>query len=342
VRPLYNDVPASTALVWIARNTTFGRLVECYSYLFGLPSVLMNENGPMIEVNQFRQKTGTSQGGEDGMLEAIFRELGIEKGVFVEFGAWDGKRYSNTWRLAANGWSGLYIEGDSARASECIKNTREFPEVHTHVGFVSLEDGERIDQLLAKYPSIRRDFDLLSIDIDSYDYWVWGDLTYEPNVVVIEYNPNWKDARTISYDRRYRFEETQYFGASCSAIASLGQHKRYDLVGWTPGLNMVFVKTELNRGRFRVVSTEEIATFDDVRPPAQFHTSTPAVFDIDPAMTWDEELTRSDRTILRITTERGLRFKLGLLFYRSRRRARRLLRLFKHACLKAKRIIGIR
>ena len=36
---------------------------------------------------------------------------------------------------------------------------------------------------------VPKEFDVLSIDVDSFDYWVWRSLTaYRPRVVVIEYN----------------------------------------------------------------------------------------------------------------------------------------------------------
>lgn len=42
-----------------------------------------------------------SQNGEDGIIEHIFEKLGINGGVLLEIGAWDGFYLSNT----ANIWS---------------------------------------------------------------------------------------------------------------------------------------------------------------------------------------------------------------------------------------------
>ena len=53
-----------------------------------------------------------SQDGEDGVIEEIFKRLSINKGTFVEFGAWDGKYLSNTFALLQKNWAGVYIEGD--------------------------------------------------------------------------------------------------------------------------------------------------------------------------------------------------------------------------------------
>ena len=43
-----------------------------------------------------------SQNGEDGILEEVFKRLGLDefnKFWVVEFGAWDGKHLSNTFNL---------------------------------------------------------------------------------------------------------------------------------------------------------------------------------------------------------------------------------------------------
>lgn len=56
-----------------------------------------------------------SQDKEDQWLDRNWSRLGLpDVGVFVEFGAADGEKFSNTWWLAkARGWSGLLCEPDS-------------------------------------------------------------------------------------------------------------------------------------------------------------------------------------------------------------------------------------
>src|ERR1700730_4072528 len=61
----------------------------------------------------------TSQSGEDGIIGKIFDLIGTTNKHCVEFGAWDGKRSSNTWALInQNEWSGILIEGNSVRFNE--------------------------------------------------------------------------------------------------------------------------------------------------------------------------------------------------------------------------------
>lgn len=51
-----------------------------------------------------------SQNGEDGIIEELFRRIGIEAKTCCEFGAWDGIYLSNCRRLIDQGWQTLFIE----------------------------------------------------------------------------------------------------------------------------------------------------------------------------------------------------------------------------------------
>ena len=131
-----------------------------------------------------------SQTGEDGIIQEIFRRLGRAEGWFVEFGACDGKWLSNTYNLLAHkNWQGVYIEADQGRYQELLKTRAAFPErLHTICALVGFEGEGKLGDLLATTP-IPKDFDLLSIDIDSYDWQVWNALEhYQPKVVIIECN----------------------------------------------------------------------------------------------------------------------------------------------------------
>lgn len=63
----------------------------------------------------------------DEIYEAVFGRRG--DGVFVEVGAFDGERYSNTSCLADVGWRGLYIEPVPLHAQICRDRHRRNPAV---------------------------------------------------------------------------------------------------------------------------------------------------------------------------------------------------------------------
>lgn len=179
-----------------------------------------------------------SQSGEDGIIEELCRRLGITTGWFVEFGAWDGKHLSNTYNLLSHhAWQGVHIEGDPKKYQDLLLTRAAFPErLHTLCAMVGFEGESKLDQLLARTP-LPRNFDLLSIDIDSYDWQVWHALTeYRPKIVVIEGNSELPPGVFQIHNPPTRI------GASFSSLLELGRSKGYQLVCHTG--NCIFVLNE--------------------------------------------------------------------------------------------------
>jgi len=181
-----------------------------------------------------------SLSGEDGILQKIFEVLPPGSRWCVEFGAWDGKKYSNTYHLMQQGWSGVFIEADSVKFRDLLKTFQGNPKAHCVNCFVNFE-GENSLQNLLKRTNIPRDFDLLSIDIDGNDYHIWESFhDYQPRVVVIEFNP------TIPSDVEFvqpRDMSVQQGSAPLSLI-KLGKAKGYELVCMTE-YNAIFVTASL-------------------------------------------------------------------------------------------------
>ena len=70
---------------------------------------MTNESIPLIN---FR-KNIFSQNGEDGIIEEVIKRLELKDLEVCEFGAWDGKHFSNTFNLVKNfNARAVYIEGD--------------------------------------------------------------------------------------------------------------------------------------------------------------------------------------------------------------------------------------
>ena len=95
------------------------------------------------------------------------------------------------------------------------------------------------------------EMDLLSIDIDGNDYWVWDVISViSPRVVVIEFNASLgpEKSLTVPYDPNFVCPEKHpsgwYHGAPLTALTRLGNKKGYTLTG-TNGVNAFFVKNEL-------------------------------------------------------------------------------------------------
>jgi len=208
---------------------------------------------PISDVTHYERRID-SQNGEDGIIEAIFAKIGTTNKYFVEFGSGNLSE-CNTRYLARWCWKGLWMD-----AQYVDRLGRVHQECVT---------AENIQALFQKY-QVPKAFDLLSIDIDGNDYWVWEAITdYHPRVVVIEYNSTIPptERKTIAYDPNYMWDgSTNYFGASLLALTHLGEEKGYTLVGCdSSGTNAFFVKRELARGRFVVNHVRTL-----YRPPSAF------------------------------------------------------------------------
>jgi hypothetical protein len=184
-----------------------------------------------------------SQNGEDGIITEIFRRIGEGSRVFVEIGASDGHE-NCTAALAEEGWSGAWIEGDDQK----VMDARAGVDSHQVAVMQAFVDRDSIVDVLRR-ASVPSDPDLLVIDIDGNDYWIWDTLAayYTPRVVVIEYNsvvgPRWH--WTMPYQADHRWEESARHGAGLAALVDLGERLGYRLVGCDSlGVNAFFVRSE--------------------------------------------------------------------------------------------------
>jgi hypothetical protein len=147
-----------------------------------------------------------SQHGEDEILAALFRKLGIEQGTCVEFGAYDGMHLSNTRMFVEQGWQAVLIEADAKRFEALSTGTCGFKDVTLVKRVVGFDAPDTLDEILAEAPWFpSRDFDLVSIDIDGCDYHVWEASKLTPKVVCIEMNPTFpNNAIFVRNDLRER------------------------------------------------------------------------------------------------------------------------------------------
>jgi hypothetical protein len=200
----------------------------------------------MINLNDYKRQVH-SQSGEDGIIEKIFEFLDIKNGWYCEFGAGDGNWISNTRKLREEGWKGVLIEGDDESFANLETNFGKHPDVSIIKSYVSCEKNESLDDLLSN-TNIPKDFDLLSIDVDGNDLWIWKSIKkYNPKVVVVEYNcdADPESSLTIKYDPSHRFCENNYYGATAGAFNKLAKEKGYKLVASTDGLNLFYCREDL-------------------------------------------------------------------------------------------------
>lgn len=176
------------------------------------------------------KKDVTSQGGEDGITEKIFAIIKDGDGWCVEFGAWDGKQYSNTWNLIQNkGWSGVVIEANPEKYKELVQTYSNNNKVTCINKFVNFELSDTLDDILSK-TQISKSFDLLAIDVDGNDYHIWESIThYKPKVIIIEFN------RSIPVDIEFIQPRNTKInqGSSLLSLYMLAKKKNYELIAIT-------------------------------------------------------------------------------------------------------------
>lgn len=210
---------------------------------------------PFIERREY------SQNGEDGIIAAIFAKIGTTNTYCVEFGVEDGLQCNCRYLLKHQGWTGLLMDGGewptTIQRQKQNNEQQTFP-LPTGEGqgegvYQEFITAENIESLFQKY-DVPPEFDLLSIDIDGNDYWVWQAITnFHPRVVIIEYNANKGPdvSVTIPYDPTFRWDGSDYQGASLKALESLGRIKGYTLVATDRnGVNAFFVLDALVPGNF--------------------------------------------------------------------------------------------
>ncbi|MBT4208234.1 hypothetical protein HOE22_07810 [Candidatus Woesearchaeota archaeon] len=205
-----------------------------------------------------------SKHGGDGLLLYIFSKIGISNRIFVEMGVEDG-RECNTANLSLNfGWNGLLIDANKEwmeSANLYYKTKLGNESVKTATCFVAVNN---INKLLLDNNFVG-EVDLLSIDIDSNDYWILDSITaVNPRVIVMEYNAAFGlNSVTIKHNPDFHYQETYkknplYFGASLKALVKLAKKKGYILVGCdTHGHDAFFVRSDVAKDKFVELSPEE-------------------------------------------------------------------------------------
>lgn len=202
-----------------------------------------------------------SQNGEDGLLLYIFSLIGTTNRTLVEFGFGDGKQCMAANLVKNFGFNGLMMDGNPMHVRLAKSFYKDFKNVRIEESFLTKENiNEKIESF-----GIKGEIDLLSVDIDGNDYWVWQAINViTPRVVVVEYNASFGQDRsvTVEYDSVFdRFQKNAsgwYHGASLRALESLGKEKGYALVGCdSRGVNAFFVKKNLLKDGLNVISSSE-------------------------------------------------------------------------------------
>ncbi|MEJ0076510.1 MAG: hypothetical protein WDO17_13860 [Alphaproteobacteria bacterium] len=209
-----------------------------------------------------------SQHDEDGIIQEILHRIGTASRTFIEIGVETGVE-CNTAKLLIEGWRGLWIEANAQACKAIGSSFADFLNDRRLTLQQSFVTAENINPLFQN-AGFKDEIDLLSIDIDFNDYWVWKAVkAVSPRIVVIEYNAGLHPplSVTVPYQPNRGGDGTNYFGASLEALVRLGREKGYRIVGCNiSGSNAFFVREDLCADRFLEPATAE----EHYEPPRHF------------------------------------------------------------------------
>ena len=207
-----------------------------------------------------------SQNGEDGILWYVFSLIGTINKKCVEICAGDGIQCNCANLIINHGWTGALFDCDPDNIERGKQFYSNHPDTSTFPpkliqAWITVEN---VNSLLISN-GINGEIDLLSLDIDGMDYWVWDAIdVISPRVVIAEIQAIWKcdQAVTVPYSDNFKTEYINgfgvYSGASLPAFVKLAKKKGYRLVGCQRyGFNVIFLRDDVGQDVLKEISPEE-------------------------------------------------------------------------------------
>ena len=163
-----------------------------------------------------------------GKLLDLFASVGTTNKVAVEIGG----AAPSVSAVLGPGWTAIRIDRQGGPGVLQANVTRE-----------------NVNVLLGA-ADVPEDCDLLTIDIDGNDYWVWQAILKNPlrnpRVVQIEYNALAPAQWEMPYDPEHVWDGSDWFGASLSSLIQLGAENGYLCVGCeAEGANAFFLRHDV-------------------------------------------------------------------------------------------------
>ena len=200
-----------------------------------------------------------SQNDEDGIINEIFKRIGVTTKEFIEFGVQNGLE-SNCHFLLHKGWKGLWIEGSAEYCKEISFRFRPVIK-NGNLRVVNAFITEKNINTIIKTKAFSTLPDFLSIDIDGNDWYIWNIISVcSPRVVCIEYNGKFPpDVEWVQpYNPKHVWYGSDWQGASLKSIEILGEKKGYQLVATNlNGVNAFFVRKDCIKDSFLKMHTAE-------------------------------------------------------------------------------------
>lgn len=183
----------------------------------------------------FKSKESNSQFGEAEIIAYIFKHIAPTNKYFVDIGAgfYGHGIMSNTNDLLQTGWQGIKIDAENK------------DDLTIHKLYVTPEN---IVPFMQEH-SVPYGFDLLCIDIDSFDLDILEAVVpeYKPRVICTEYNGTLDTSISIKlkYEEGYIWDETNKYGYSFGAAVKFCNKYGYKIIFNHVNQNLFIVRSDV-------------------------------------------------------------------------------------------------
>ena len=210
----------------------------------------------LLELQQLALMANTdndsSWAGERTALEKIVRELDIFKGFVVDIAASDGYTQSCTLGLfGLEGWAGLAVEMDAAKFYKLAYIYSKFE--NARLARTRVTPSNVVDLLKAN--EVPNNFDVLNLDIDSYDLYVIKSMLlgeFRPKIITMEINEKIPSGIyfTVNFDEEHYWQGDHFFGCSIDAATEVVKEFGYILLKVQYN-NAIFIRSDIAFSKFQ-------------------------------------------------------------------------------------------
>lgn len=230
---------------------------------------LLRTKAPLPRFDEVGFRT-FSQFDEDGILHYIFSLIGTTNRRAVEACAGVGFECNAANLIVNHGWDAMLIDGseENCKVSWQFYTTRSDTQITPPKIVHSWIEPETIDGIVTGN-GFTGEIDLLTIDLDGIDYWIWKNITsINPRLVVVEYQPWWKadEPYTVKNIKGYWYPNLAeklpaYVGCSLGAYVNLAREKGYRLIGCNRNqLNAFFLRNDIAADIFPEIPATDCLT----------------------------------------------------------------------------------
>ncbi len=209
-----------------------------------------------------------SENFEDGILLYIFSRIGTTNRKCVEIGCGYVVECNTANLILNHHWHGLLIDKgkeETDYARRYYSQKKKMKEGSPVIQNVQISR-DNINEIL-KEAGFKGDIDLLSVDIDGTDYWIWKAVdAIKPRVVLVEIQCIWGSQHSVTVPYSDRFEPWFvdgfgiHSGASLPAFQKLAAEKGYRFVGVESyGYNAFFVRNDIPQ---KLIPEEDVHVID--------------------------------------------------------------------------------